>query len=267
MNDTKECNCGGSGCDCKCGGLWWIFPAFAASVLVILFVFSRFASFPLSLTSTVTQKMDTFQVTGEGKVMAKPDTAQISIGVTKAGPSINSLQNEVNTITNKVITDLRKLGTEEKYIKTTSYNLSPNYDWSQGKQRITGYTISLRIEVTTKNLDKVNEIIDTATEGGANELYELNLTLDEERRKTLAKEAREGAIKEAKTKAIELARASGMSLGKIINISENLYTPWEPSYYNYEKAVPAAGGGGEPTQIQPGETEVRVSVTLSYEIR
>jgi len=263
MNDSKECNCG---CNCRCGSLWWIFPAWVISALVILFVFSHFTSFPLSLTSTVTQKMDTFQVTGEGKVMAKPDTAQISIGVIKTGPSINSLQNEVNTTINKVVADLKKLGIEEKYIKTTSYNLSPNYDWTQGKQRIIGYTISVRIEVTTKNLDKVNDVIDTATEDGANQLYGLNLTIDEERKKMLAKEAREGAIKEAKNKAFELARSSGMSLGKIINISENLYTPWQPSYYNYEKAVPAAGGGA-PTEIQPGEAEVRVSVTLSYEIR
>ena len=251
--------------NCKCRGGGWIFPAGILSVLTVLFLFSKFGAFPLTITSTVTQKTDLFTVSGEGKVLAKPDTAQITLGVEKTGSSINPLQKEVNSVTNRLVADLKKQGIEEKYIKTTSYNLRPNYDWSQGKQRITGYTISVQLEVKTKNLDKINEIIDTATAGGANQLFGLNLTIDEEKRKELEKEAREKAVKEAKDKANELARASGIKLGKIINIQENLTVPWEPRpVYNLKEAV---GGGGVPTEIQAGEAEVSVSVTLSFEIR
>jgi uncharacterized protein YggE len=257
MKETESCNC-------HCGCRWGIFPAGVFSVLIVLLLFSKFGSFPLSITSTVTQKTDLFTAGGEGKVLAKPDTAEVTIGLEKSGSSITSLQNEVNTATNKLVADLKKLGVEEKYIRTASYNLSPNYDWSTGRQRITGYTLSVRLAVKTKNLDKINEVIDTATIDGANQIYGLNLTVDEEKMRELQKQAREIAIKEAKQKAEELARPAGIHLGKIINVSENLTTPWEPRpLYNLEKA-PAAGGA--PTEIQPGEAEVRVQVTLSYQV-
>jgi len=252
--------------NCKCLCHWTIWPAGIFSVLITLFLFSKFGNFPLSITSTVTQKTDLFTVSGEGKVFAKPDTAEIAVGLEKTGASISSLQNEVNATMNKLVADLKKWGVEEKYIKTTSYNLQPNYDWTTGRQRITGYTLAVRLSVKTKNLDKINQVIDTATNAGANQIYGLNLTIDEEKLKALQKQARELAIKEAKNKAEELARPAGISLGKIINVSENLTTPWEPRpIYNLEKAPTASGG--EPTQIQAGETEVRVSITLSYEIR
>jgi len=217
----------------------------------------------LVVTSTVTQKTDIFQVAGEGKVVAKPDTAEVTVGVEKTGGSIKDLQNEVNKTTNNLVSDLKRLGIEEKYIKSTSYNVHPNYDWSSGRQRITGYTVSTQLQIKSKNLDKINEVIDAVTAGGANQIYGLSLTIDEDKRKELEKEARQQAVKEAKAKAEELARVSGIRLGKVINVSESLFTPWLPQPLGMEKL---AVGGGTPTEIQPGESEIRVTLTLSYQV-
>jgi len=249
--------------NCKFLELWWVFPIWAITVLMVLFIFSRFGFLPLVVTSTVTQKTDIFQVTGEGKVVAKPDMAEVTVGVEKTGGSIKDLQNEVNKTVNNLVADLKKLGIEERYIKTTSYNVHPNHDWSSGRQRITGYTVFTQLQIKTKNLDKINEVIDTATAGGLNQVYGLSLTINEEKRKELEKEARQQAVKEAKTKSEELARVSGIKLGKIINVTESLATPWLPQNLAMEKL---AVGGGTPTEIQPGESEIRVTLTLSYQV-
>jgi uncharacterized protein YggE len=82
-------------------------------------------------------------------------------------------------------------------------------------------------------------------------------------------EAREIAVKEAKAKAEGLAKASGITLGKIINVSED-----QGSYQARQYAVPMAAGGDMAIEksvtqpsIQPGTTDLNITVSLSYEVR
>lgn len=228
-------------------------------------LYFRFAGpIPVSMTSTVTTKTDLFTVSGEGKVTAIPDMAQVNLGITVNRPAVKEAQNEANGIINKISNDLKRLGIEEKDIKTTRYNLNPNYDFSSGRQRITGYQININLEVKVRDFDKINQVIDTATADGANLVEGLQFSVDEPKLKELKAKAREEAIKEAKEKAQEIAKAGGMRLGKIVNIQENIISPWEPRpFVALEKAtVPE-----EPTKIEPGEQEIRVSVSLSYEIK
>ena len=77
------------------------------------------------------------------------------------------------------------------------------------------------------------------------------------------------AVEDAKEKAKGLAGAAGISLGKIMNISENQGVSPIRAY-----AVPAGAGSDmaleknvTQPEIQPGQTEINVTVSLSYEIR
>ena len=86
----------------------------------------------------------------------------------------------------------------------------------------------------------------------------------EETKKKKLDEAREEAVKEAKDKAQSLAQAAGVSLGKILNISE--FPSFEPPT---PFALKEGVGGTEPArpEITPGETEISVTVSISFEIR
>lgn len=97
---------------------------------------------------------------------------------------------------------------------------------------------------------------------GANLVGDLQFTVDEPEKATEA--AREEAIEKAKTKANQVAGLTGLKLVKLLNIYENYYRAYE----SYKDT--AAGMGGEiaaaPT-IQPGETEITVTVTIVYRVR
>ncbi len=231
----------------------------------LLALYFKFGSpIPIAMTSIVTNKTELFTTQGEGKVTAVPDIAQINLGVTINRVTVKETQNEANRIINKISEALKKLGIGEKDIKTTGYNLNPTYDWTGGGQRITGYQININLEVNARDFDKINEIIDTATTDGANLVGGLQFKVEEQKLKELQKKAREEAVREAKEKAESLASAAGMRLGKIVNIQENQVTPWEPRPLMLEKAV---GQAGAPTQIEPGEQEIKITVTLSYEVK
>lgn len=220
---------------------------------------------PVSVSQTTTQKESSFSVTGESEIVTSPDQAEVSAGIVVNRPTIAAAQDEANRVASTLTQSLQEIGIKKEDIKTTNYNVQPEYDYQNPGQRILGYSVNTNMQIKTKNLDLVNQIIDTATAAGANQVHGVQFTLSEEKEKELTKQAREEAINDAQANAKELAQLAGMKLGRIVNIMEN--TGGQPPIYFAEKsmAVDGLGGGGEPTQIEPGSTNFSYSVTLSYE--
>ena len=237
---------------------------FTLIVLAILSLYFRFIGpIPFSVSQTTTEKKTTFDVGAEGKVTAIPDTAEINLGIQVNKPTVEAAQKEANQKINKITDELKKLGIEEKFIKTINYSVYPDYDYRSG-QKIVGYNVNITLKVKVKDFEKINKAVDVATIQGANQIGALSFTIDDEKLEELKMEARKQAIEKAKKKAREIAQASGIKLGRLLNVSENL-----SSYPPTPLTAREIGIGGAPeekqTQIQPGESEITISVILSYE--
>jgi hypothetical protein len=242
-----------------------ILPAFLLIILFFLslFLYTKiFGPISFAVRSVTTNKNDVFSVSGEGKAVVKPDIALVSVGVEASGNSVKQVQNQINQTINQVTAALKKLGIDEKDIKTTNYNINPTYDWANGRQRITGYHASTNLSIKVRDIDKTNEVIDTATANGANQVG--NIAFDVDDKTKAEEEARKQAVEEAKKKATGAARIAGFKLGKIINYSEGRNDFPQPVLLRESAKV--GMGGGEPTEIQPGSSEIKIVVTLSYEI-
>ena len=232
---------------------------------IILFLFTKFAGpLPFSINSVQTTKSTLFQVTGTGKVSEAPDSATVSFGTTKTASTIADAQNQTNTATQAILSALRGQGIEEKNIKTTNYSVNPNYDFTSGRQSITGYTVTQNIDVTIQPIEKVNAVLDILTANGANIVGQVSFTFSDSKKQQLENKARELAVKEAKTKAEGLANAAGIRLGKIVDVSEQTNEEPRP-IMPMALAKDEASAGGTPTQVTPGENSITLSVTLSYE--
>lgn len=233
------------------------------SIFILLFLYTKTVGpIPFQVSSVTTQKSDTFQVSGEGISTIKPDIAVVSAGITAQAPTIKGAQDQINSVINKVSSSVKNLGIDSKDIQTTNYNIHPTYDYSGSIQRITGYQASTNLKIKVRDIDKVNSVLDTATTNGANQIGGVSFDVDD---KTKAEnEARAKAVEEAKKKAQQAASIAGFNLGKIINYSEN---------FNGSPIIPLGRGAMElsskdtTTQIEPGSSEIKVTVTLSYEIR
>ncbi len=170
--------------------------------------------------------------------------------------------------TNKtIIQALKDNGVEAKDITTQNYSVNPNYDYRDGSNKITGYTVNTSLEVKLTDFDKLNQAIDAATQLGANQVGSLTFTLSDKVKAQAETDARKQAVDQAKSKAESLAHAAGIPLGKIINVQENSSPVPAPLYRTMEaKADNGSLPAVPPTQIEPGSTEVKLTVTLSYEI-
>lgn len=233
-----------------------------ASVLATFIVGTVFFRYgggvPIQVTQTSTEKLSSFEVSGEGKIVVVPDEARVVMGVRTTGRSIASIQEEVNSTMKKLGERLKGLGIDEKEIKTTAYSVYPDYQ-DEG-----GYQADAQVEVRIKDLAVVSQVMDLTGELGLERVGGVSFELSDQLQKETVKEAREQAIEEAKQKAEELAKLAGMRLGRIVNVQEGNSYP-QP-YMMSEASYDMAGGLGKTaTPIEVGSNEVTVTVTLSYE--
>ncbi|MBI4035168.1 MAG: SIMPL domain-containing protein [Candidatus Chisholmbacteria bacterium] len=209
-----------------------------------------------------TQKAATFDVSGEGTATAVPDQAEITLGITATATTVAAAQQQANQVINSVTRALKDSGVGESDIKTQNYSINPNYDYQSGTNKITGYTISVNLLVKFTDFDRLNQAIDAAVSLGANQIGGITFTLSDPTKAKAEDQARDEAVKEAKRKAEGLSQAAGIKLGRIVNIFENPTYPEPPIYTLEAKAEPVPAA---PTQLEPGTTEIKLTITLSYE--
>ena len=204
-------------------------------------------------------------VEGTGKAVATPDIAKVSFGIEESGNRLSEVQKLSSEKSKSLVDSLKGEGIGEKDIKTTAYNIYPDYDYSEGAiPRIIGYRVSINYEVTIKDIEKVNDVLVLATQNGANIVGGVTFELSDDEKDKLLEEARKEAADEARKKAESLAKAAGVSLGKVLSISE--YSGGGYPIPLLEKAI--GGNTSVPApEITPGETEISITVSISYEIR
>lgn len=216
-----------------------------------------------------------FAVSGSGKAVAVPDVAEFTFSViTQGGKNVADLQKQNTEKVNKVIDFIKKNGVEPKDIKTESYNLDPQYQYfncfANGQPcpppEIVGYNVTQTVSVKARDFAKTGDLLAGAVQNGANSVSSLNFTVDDPTK--LENEARAEAISKAKDKAQDIAKAGGFRLGRLLEISEGGSYPGPMPVLRFDEKAGYGGGLGAvpaPT-IEPGSHEVRVEVSLRYEI-
>jgi len=212
---------------------------------------------------TSTTPEHTISVSGTGRIVLSPDTADVRFGVSSTARSVKTAREQAASAMTKVIAGLKGLGIADKDIQTTMLSLQPTYDYSANTNppRITGYQLSNSIAVTVRDLDKLGDAIDGALANGATSLDGVTFRVDDQA--AAEQQARQAAIDEAKAKAKTLADAAGVSITGVSSISETVAPVPYPVYYGF-------GAAGAPqstdvkTPVEAGSTEVTVTVAVVY---
>lgn len=207
-------------------------------------------------------------VTGEGKSAATPDIAELSFGIqVQRQPTAKAAMDKLGKGMQSVFDAVKKAGVEEKDIKTESLALNPAYDWNEGKQIMRGFDASQSLRVKVRDLDTVSDVLAAATNAGANQAGSVSFVVDDPEQARA--EARQEAIDQAQEKAEILADQLGMRLGKIKGFSEGGgYIP--PMMYGRGGGMAMESKAMDmiaPTPLPPGEEEMTIQVTLTYELK
>ena len=197
---------------------------------------------PESTSIILSQQNTGIWVTGEGKVSVVPDVAVLSLGIEAQATSV-----------------------AEKDIKTQYFSIQPVKRWENNREILLGYRVSNMVTVKIRQVDDTGAIIDAVAKAGGDytRINSISFVVDDP--SAYHEEAREKAMADAKAKAKQLADLAGVDLGKPIYISESGgFIPIPREYYAMAEGAPALA---PTTPISPGETEVRLTVQVAYNIK
>lgn len=239
------------------------FAALAAAALLLGTAFSAGNTVSVKAEAD-SQNSDTVTVSGKATVYVTPDKAEINVGVQTIETTAAESQKKNTEDVNKVLEALKKLGIDEKSIRTTGYNMYQMYDYE--KDTVKGYNVTTNLTIKDLDIDKAGSVLSEAVNAGANQMYGISYTCSTYDK--AYEEALTNAVAAAKTKAAVLAKAAGKSLGDVQTVVEG----WQDTSARYSKtnvmveeaAAMDAGGG---VSIMPGESEIAAEVTVSWYLK
>lgn len=205
-------------------------------------------------------------VTGTGKVSAMPDLAVLSMGVEAMEPTIAEARTVAAQAMENMIDRLHALGVDDSDIRTSFFNIQPQYQYFEREQTLTGYRVTNTLTVEVRDLDRVGPVIDGAVEAGRNATRINNVSFTIEDGSALADQARTLAVQDAVSKAGQFAEAADFTLGNVIFITELGGNTFAREEARSADGAISSQSALPPTQILAGEMDVTVSVQVVFGI-
>jgi uncharacterized protein len=206
-------------------------------------------------------------VNGEGEVRVAPDQATVRIGVVRQAPTAQAAQDQANTAANEILSSLTRLGIAAADVQTSRLTLNPVYaprsPESSQAPRIVAYQASNIVSVRLSDLNRVGPTIDAALKAGSNEIQGVSFGLRDD--SGARRQALKQAVMEAQKKAETIAEAARLVLGAPIEIAESGVSI-VPRGDFAEMPMMRTAAAPVPTQVSPGDIEVRANVMIRYKI-
>lgn len=202
-------------------------------------------------------------VSATGEVSRVPDVAIISAGVQTRSTTATGAIGENAARMERVRAALKAAGIADRDIQTSNISLNPEYRYQENQPpQLTGYTASNQVNVRFRDIRNTGRILDALVAQGANQINGPSLTIDKP--EAALDEARANAIAVGRARAELYARALGMRVVRLLSVTEGggYGSPPPVVMMRAERAVGAAD-----SKIDPGEQQLQVTVSMSFELR
>ena len=112
---------------------------------------------------------------GTASVDAVPDIATLAIEVNVAAKDAATAKKQADERVAQYISFLELNQIAKKDISSANLRTQPDYDYQDGKSILKGYRAVRTVEVTLRQLDKLNSLLDGALKAGLNEIRSVSL--------------------------------------------------------------------------------------------
>ncbi len=204
-------------------------------------------------------------VSGEGKVLAVPDIAQLQVTILTEAPQAQVAAAENAKKAEAFVAAAKKFLQAGDTLKSMGYRIMPlqTYGGQGKKPAITGYRASNNFQVTIKDPSRLGDLIDLAVRHGVNEIH--GPFWEHSRLEALIQEASVQALQKAKELTEALAKSQGLKIKRLQKVSTRgrfFPIPREEA----RMLAPAAGVDKVATPIEVGEQEIRAAVEAVFEL-
>ena len=203
---------------------------------------------------------NTISVRGIAKQEVAPDMAYLTLGISVKGDTAESVRTQVAEASQKVRRALLGMAISENNIQSSSYNLYPDYENVNGKNKQKGYTLRIKVD----DLKKLGDIIDKTVQEGVTNVNQVSFALSEE--SNVQRQLLAAAVDNARAKAAIVANAGGRNLGEMLSadISDYNGETMVAAGTNYKRSL--AADVAAPTQLMPGTLKIDASVEVTFKL-
>lgn len=205
----------------------------------------------------------TVVVRGEGEVRAAPDVAFVTIGAEFRAATPKEAQGLSAKAMAAVHQRLIAAGVPKDAIRTLSYDLQPQFDFSSGKQVARGYQARNVIEVRLDDIQTVGEMLELAVAAGGTSVQ--GVRFDLKQRAVLEREALTRAVADARARAEAAAKGAGAAVVAVLRIEEGGVSVRPMEAPMFRMAADTVAASAPP--IAAGDTVIHASVTLTATIK
>lgn len=213
----------------------------------------------------------TIRVTGSAMVKVKPDLGVINIEVSEVR---QKMADAIRALTEKSIVYgnlLKRLGINEKDIKTTNFQVAQNRIYKHGEYLDSGYTASQKIRVEFVYEQKLlQQIVGEFSKSESPIDFDIQFELSEQLKSKVQSQIIEFSVKDATDKAKGIAKAAGLQLVKILTIT---YGNWDqPKEMELIDRTRSYGGAAASDAVStfnftPEELAFKDALTIEWIIR
>lgn len=200
--------------------------------------------------------------TGEGVVKLAPDRVWVLIAAESRARTARDAQRANVDAMSAVLARMKSLGFPPDAIRTTGYDLQPEFDYVNGRQTLRGYVARNGVEVRVDDITIAGDVLEAAVGSGATSVGGLRFDLKD--RAGAEREALRKAVTDARGRADAAAAGAGLRVDRVIRIEEQRAQPIDPRPMMLARQSMVAGApetGAPP--VNPGEIEVRATVTMT----
>jgi len=200
---------------------------------------------------------------GEASVKHAPDVAWAQIAVEARGNKPETARQKAADAMTSVMAALKRTLPADA-IKTSSYSVEPEMEYTGGSAQVKDYVARNQIEARVDDLDKLAGVIDAGVSSGATSVS--GVRFDVKARAQYERDALRLAVEDAMGRAQAMAAGAGRSGGALLRVQEQRATPVPV----FRTASFGRAGGAAPvveTPVSAGEIEIRGVVTVTVGIR
>lgn len=213
---------------------------------------------PSAFAQTAQVAAHTIRATGEATVEVAPDQAEMTVAVLTQATTAEQAAADNAARTTAVVAALKAALDAKATVKTSGYNLSPNYTYPPqgGEPKLNGYNATNSVRVVTRDLARVGPAIDAAVKAGANNVQGIQFGLSDE--SAAQAEALSRAAMNAKNRAVAMGSGLGVTPTEILAVEDGSAVV-RPVVYE----AMAMRASDARTPVEPGTVEVRATVTVT----
>jgi len=205
---------------------------------------------------------------GTAEVMGQNDSARVSVAVLTQGRNLEQVSSENAGKTKAVIQAIKGLNIKDLKLKSSNYRVTPQRNYKARPPKIKGYEVHNAIEITLEGFEpeplskNVSMMIGKALESGSNNINHIQFYI--KNKSALEKEALKQSTQEAMDRARTLADAAGVKLKRIVSLStQPIHIPTRQHMLR-TTGMKTEASAAPPIEI--GESQIRVQVSIAYEI-